>query len=225
MKKAVIRIVICIIMLIMLTSCIYMVNTKNAIIPDNSFEYDFKSKQTDSYVELDDYVITYNSDRKCYEITDKETQAKRRLFNEMTDGGHVMAGSMTSQGNTLYYGDVEKFCSYNIDTDTTTVIYQLATKPKEVKVFDVVVYYKAVSRQEIETNATNYIMYDGKLYIVTNRDVRVYDGKKTKIILKGEYVLDDYHNGRMELVKYNNVTGTADNLYELDLDKMELHSK
>lgn len=44
MKKAVIRIVICIIMLIMLTSCIYMVNTKNAIIPDNSFEYDFKSK-------------------------------------------------------------------------------------------------------------------------------------------------------------------------------------
>ena len=76
MKKAVIRIVICIIMLIMLTSCIYMVNTKNAIIPDNSFEYDFKSKQTDSYVELDDYVITYNSDRKCYEITDKETQAK-----------------------------------------------------------------------------------------------------------------------------------------------------
>ena len=91
--------------------------------------------------------------------------------------------------------------------------------------FDVVVYYKAVSRQEIETNATNYIMYDGKLYIVTNRDVRVYDGKKTKIILKSEYVLDDYHNGRMELVKYNNVTGTADNLYELDLDKMELHSK
>ena len=64
-------------------------------------------------------------------------------------------------------------------------------------------------------------MYDGKLYIVTNRDVRVYNGKKTKIILKGEYVLDDYHNGRMELVKYNNVTGTADNLYELDLDKME----
>lgn len=106
-EKAVIRIVICIIMLIMLTSCIYMVNTKNAIIPDNSFEYDFKSKQTDSYVELDDYVITYNSDRKCYEITDKETQAKRKLFNEMTDGGHVMAGSMTSQGNTLYYGDME----------------------------------------------------------------------------------------------------------------------
>ena len=85
--------------------------------------------------------------------------------------------------------------------------------------FDVVVYYKAVSRQEIETNATNYIMYDGKLYIVTNRDVRVYDGKKTKIILKGEYVLDDYHNGRMELVKYNNVTGTVNEVYELELDK------
>ena len=47
----------------------------------------------------------------------------------------------------------------------------------------------------------------------------MYDGKKTKIILKGEYVLDDYHNGRMELVKYNNVTGTVNEVYELELDK------
>jgi lipopolysaccharide export system protein LptA len=129
----------------------------------------------------------------------------------------MIAGSMTSHGNTLYYGDMEKFCSYNIDTDTTTVIYELATKPKEVKVFDVVVYYRSVSRQEIETMAADYVMYKGRLYIVTNRDVRVYDGKKTEIILKGEYVLEDYHDGRMSLVKYNNNTGGVEKTCELEL--------
>ena len=139
------------------------------------------------------------------------------MFNEMSDSGRVVAGPMTSHGNTLYYGDMEKFCSYNIDTDTTTVIYELATKPKEVKVFDVVVYYRSVSRQEIETRAADYVMYNGRLYIVTNRDVRVYDGKKTEIVLKGEYVLQDYHDGRMQLVKYNNNTGEVEKTCELEL--------
>lgn len=218
MKKAVVRVLMLIAVLIAaLSVCIYVVNHSNVHILDTDFAYDFKSKLTDSYVELDDYTVAYNNDRKCYEITDKETGAKRQLFNEMSDSGRIIAGPMTSHGNTLYYGDMEKFCSYNIDTDTTTVIYELATKPKEVKVFDVVVYYRSVSRQEIETMAADYVMYKGRLYIVTNRDVRVYDGKKTEIILKGEYVLEDYHDGRMSLVKYNNNTGGVEKTCELEL--------
>ena len=218
MKKAVVRVLMLITVLIAaLSVCIYIVNRSNVHIPDADFAYDFKSKLTDSYVELDDYTVAYNNDRKCYEITDKETRAKRQLFNELSDSGHMVSGAMTSHGNTLYYGDMEKFCSYNIDTDTTTVIYELATKPKEVKVFDVVVYYRSVSRQEIETRAADYVMYNGRLYIVTNRDVRVYDGKKTEIVLKGEYVLQDYHDGRMQLVKYNNNTGEVEKTCELEL--------
>lgn len=218
MKKAVVRVLMLIAVLIAaLSVCIYVVNHSNVHILDTDFAYDFKSKLTDSYVELDDYTVAYNNDRKCYEITDKETGAKRQLFNEMSDSGRMIAGPMTSHGNTLYYGDMEKFCSYNIDTDTTAVIYELATKPKEVKVFDVVVYYRSVSRQEIETMAADYVMYKGRLYIVTNRDVRVYDGKKTEIILKGEYVLEDYHDGRMSLVKYNNNTGGVEKTCELEL--------
>lgn len=218
MKKAVVRVLMLITVLIAaLSVCIYIVNRSNVHIPDADFAYDFKSKLTDSYVELDDYTVAYNNDRKCYEITDKETRAKRQLFNELSDSGHMVSGAMTSHGNTLYYGDMEKFCSYNIDTDTTTVIYELATKPKEVKVFDVVVYYRSVSRQEIETRAADYVMYNGRLYIVTNRDVRVYDGKKTEIVLKGEYVLQDYHDGRMSLVKYNNNTGVVEKTCELEL--------
>ena len=218
MKKAVVRVLMLIAVLIAaLSVCIYVVNHSNVHILDTDFAYDFKSKLTDSYVELDDYTVAYNNDRKCYEITDKKTGAKRQLVKEMSDSGLMIAGSMTSHGNTLYYGDMEKFCSYNIDTDTTTVIYELATKPKEVKVFDVVVYYRSVSRQEIETMAADYVMYKGRLYIVTNRDVRVYDGKKTEIILKGEYVLEDYHDGRMSLVKYNNNTGGVEKTCELEL--------
>lgn len=218
MKKAVVRVLMLIAVLIAaLSVCIYVVNHSNVHIPDTDFVYDFQSKLTDSYVELDDYTVAYNNDRKCYEITDKETGAKRQLFNEMSDSGRVVAGPITSHGNTLYYGDMEKFCSYNIDTDTTTVIYELATKPKEVKVFDVVVYYRSVSRQEIETRAADYVMYNGRLYIVTNRDVRVYDGKKTEIVLKGEYVLQDYHDGRMQLVKYNNNNGEVEKTCELEL--------
>ena len=218
MKKAVVRVLMLIAVLIAaLSVCICVVNRSNVHIPDADFAYDFKSKLTDSYVELDDYTVTYNNDRKCYEITDKETGAKRKLFNEMSDNGRVVAGPMTSHGNILYYGDMEKFCSYNIDTDTTTVIYELATKPKEVKVFDVVVYYRSVSRQEIETRAADYVMYNGRLYIVTNRDIRVYDGKKTEIVLKGEYVVHDYHDGRMQLVKYNNNTGGVEKTCELEL--------
>ena len=221
MKKAVVRVLMLIAVLIAaLSVCVYVVSHRNVHIPDEDFAYDFQSKQTDSYVELDDYTVEYNNDRKCYEITDKETGAKRQLFNEMSDSGRMIAGPMTSHGNTLYYGDMEKFCSYNIDTDTTTVIYELATKTKEVKVFDVVVYYRSVSRQEIETRAADYVMYYGRLYIVTNRDVRVYDGKKTGVVLKGEYVLQDYHDGRMQLVKYNNNTGNVDDVYELDLDML-----
>ena len=60
-------------------------------------------------------------------------------------------------------------------------------------------------------------MYNGRLYIVTNRDVRVYDGKKTGVVLKGEYVLQDYHDGRMQLVKYNNNTGEVEKTCELEL--------
>ena len=218
MKKAVVRVLMLIAVLIAaLSVCVYVVSHRNVHIPDEDFAYDFQSKQTDSYVELDDYTVAYNNDRKCYEITDKETGAKRQLFNEMFDSGRMIAGPMTSHGNTLYYGDMEKFCSYNIDTDTTTVIYELATKTKEVKVFDVVVYYRSVSRQEIETRAADYVMYNGRLYIVTNRDVRVYDGKKTEIVLKGEYVLEDYHDGRMSLVKYNNNTGGVEKTCELEL--------
>lgn len=218
MKKAVVRVLMLIAVLIAaLSVCIYVVNHSNVHIPDTDFVYDFQSKLTDSYVELDDYTVEYNNDRKCYEITDKETGAKRQLYNEMSDSGRMIAGPMTSHGNTLYYGDMEKFCSYNIDTDTTTVIYELATKPKEVKVFDVVVYYRSVSRQEIETRAADYVMYNGRLYIVTNRGVRVYDGKKTEIVLKGEYVLQDYHDGRMSLVKYNNNTGVVEKTCELEL--------
>ena len=218
MKKAVVRVLMLIAVLIAaLSVCVYVVSHRNVHIPDEDFAYDFQSKQTDSYVELDDYTVEYNNDRKCYEITDKETGAKRQLFNEMSDSGRMIAGPMTSHGNTLYYGDMEKFCSYNIDTDTTTVIYELATKPKEVKVFDVVVYYMSVSRQEIETRAADYVMYNGRLYIVTNRDVRVYDGKKTGVVLKGEYVLQDYHDGRMQLVKYNNNTGEVEKTCELEL--------
>ena len=218
MKKAVVRVLMLIAVLIAaLSVCVYVVSHRNVHIPDEDFAYDFQSKQTDSYVELDDYTVEYNNDRKCYEITDKETGAKRQLFNEMSDSGRMIAGPMTSHGNTLYYGDMEKFCSYNIDTDTTTVIYELATKTKEVKVFDVVVYYRSVSRQEIETRAADYVMYNGRLYIVTNRDVRVYDGKKTGVVLKGEYVLQDYHDGRMQLVKYNNNTGEVEKTCELEL--------
>ena len=218
MKKAVVRVLMLIAVLIAaLSVCICVVNRSNVHIPDADFAYDFKSKLTNSYVELDDYTVAYNNDKKCYEITDKETGAKRQLFNEMSDSGRMIAGHMTSHGNTLYYGDMEKFCSYNIDTDTTTVIYELTTKPKEVKVFDVVVYYRSVSRQEIETRAADYVMYKGILYIVTNRDVRVYDGKKTEVVLKGEYVLEDYHDGRMQLVKYNNNTGKVEKTCELEL--------
>ena len=163
MKKAVVRVLMLIAVLIAaLSVCVYVVSHRNVHIPDEDFAYDFQSKQTDSYVELDDYTVEYNNDRKCYEITDKETGAKRQLFNEMSDSGRMIAGPMTSHGNTLYYGDMEKFCSYNIDTDTTTVIYELATKTKEVKVFDVVVYYRSVSRQEIETRAADYVMYNGR---------------------------------------------------------------
>ena len=118
MKKAVVRVLMLIAVLIAsLSVCIYVVNHSNVHILDTDFAYDFKSKLTDSYVELDDYTVAYNNDRKCYEITDKETGAKRQLFNEMSDSGRMIAGPMTSHGNTLYYGDMEKFCNLTISNN------------------------------------------------------------------------------------------------------------
>lgn len=192
-----------IVMLCFLAVCVaifisYEKSTKLDL-PDCEFAYDIESNPT-TY-ELDDYILTVEG--FDYEIVHKETGAKRKFLNNPFDDKHYRIYSVETYQNKVYYGiDGYGFYCYDADKDLTTAVYKdlsLRLKSSVITLFDVVVFRRAVTRTEIETYISNYFIYNGNLVIVTNRNIAVYNGKSERELLKGEYRVDCFKDGVMEL--------------------------
>lgn len=191
-------------------------------LPDCDFVYD-EENFVNEY-ELDDYELFWAAESEQYKLRDKKTGAVRRLFNDpfSTRINHIH--SIVTYGNRVYYGSDNTFYCYDADTDTTTTVYSLVNKPVSIELFDVRVFYRAVSRDEIETQVLKFIISDGNLIIGTDRDIRKFDGKDTKVLLKGRYYIRSYRDGVLKLQKYyfdeeGNETAVW---YEYDIDGKEL---
>lgn len=187
-------------------------------LPDYDFVYD-----TDyhSEYELDDYKIYVKESENGteYLVEHKETGATRSLFNNPFEPSQYIFSIVTYE-NKVYYGTGEGFYCYDVDSDTTTKVYSHITKPISVVVFDVTVYFRAITRTEIETYVQNYIISNGNLIICTNRGVLKYDGKSTKELLKGNYNVISCSDGVLKLQNYcvDEVGNKEGIRYEYDIE-------
>lgn len=168
-------------------------------LPDCNSVYDIKN--IPKAYELDDYILT--TEGMDYEIVHKETGAKRKLLNDPFDDRHYIISCVETDRNKIYYGlDGYGFYCYDADKDLTTVLYKdntLRWKSSVIKLFDVVVFQKAITSTEKETNVSHYLIYNGNLIIVTNRNITIYNGKSERELLKGNYRVDRFKDGIMEL--------------------------
>ncbi len=169
-------------------------------LPDRNSEYD--SEAPSHTYEMDDYILL-TEDGFDYEIVHKETGAKRKLLNDPFDKGHHSIYSVSTYQNKVYYGlDGDGFFCYDADKDTTEAIYKdlyLRLDSYVITLFDVVVFRRAVTTTEIEKHVTGYFIYNGNLVVVTDKNIFIYDGKSERELLKGNYSVDRFKDGIMEL--------------------------
>lgn len=168
-------------------------NNQKLDLPSKEFVYNIDNNRM--YLELEDYVVEENI------ITHKATGASRRIFTDEF-GKYEKVLNIYGDGNKIYYGTNKGFFCYDVENDTTKCIYEHLVKPIEIEVFDVRVFYRVMSREEIETYAETYVIYDNRLIIDTNKAVLMYDGKDTKELVRGDYSLISYENGVLTLRKY-----------------------
>lgn len=169
-------------------------SSKDINLPNVEFTYDYYGHKTK--YELDDYIVEekFVDNGKKYILTEKNTGATRTLFNDpfMEDRD---IGDIVTYGNKFYYSRESDFYCYDIDTDTITKIYSHFKAPIKVEVFDVRVYYKSISYEEIETYVNSYIIYKGDLLVCTNRAILRYDGRSTETLIRGEYYVERFEDG------------------------------
>lgn len=188
-------------------------NWKNVVIPPIDTEIN-SNDRTDT-IELKDYICSYSKEKNEYILTDKKSRARRKLFNNpFEDKQSIIMQDMYGYENKLYYGTSNTFYCYDIDNDKISELYVIENKPQKITLFDVTVFNKVVTRKDIETYAKQYFIAAGNLIIVTNYDIRKFDGKKTKVLIKGDYISEKYEDG---ILYFHKDSENSDDEYTLNL--------
>lgn len=154
---------------------------------DNIYEY-----------ELDDYYLRYDLESDKYIITDKETGKSREVFNA-PNKDRAFVTDIYIDKNLIYYGNEYGFFSYDVGKDITTEIYKHENRSTKITVFGVCVYFKPLSWDDRTTYPSRYLISDGKLIVITNQNIFEYKDGKKKILVTGDYSLQEYKDGVMTL--------------------------